>query len=70
MTPQAGHLHYAMALLSGLEGDYAASARFLARAIELEPANRSAARNDADFHDILRRPELRAVLDRLGAHTV
>ena len=69
MTPQRDHPHYAMALLSGLEGDYAASARSLAYAIELESTNRAAARKDPDFHDILRRPELRAVLEPQGAHT-
>jgi tetratricopeptide (TPR) repeat protein len=69
LTPEAGHLHYAMALLSGLEEDFAASACSLARAIQLEPSNRAAARKDPDFHDILRRPELRAVLEPQGVPT-
>jgi tetratricopeptide (TPR) repeat protein len=66
MTPQGDHLHYAMSLLSGLEGDYAASARSLGHAIELEARNRSAARNDPDFREILRHAELRAVLESQG----
>lgn len=69
MGPQAGHLHYAVALLNGLEGNYAASARSLAYAIELEPGNRTAARKDPDFRDILRHPELKAVLESHEAPT-
>ena len=68
-TPQGGHLHYALALLNGLEGSYAASARALAYAIELDAGNRTAARNDPDFRDILRRPELKAVLESHEAPT-
>lgn len=70
MTPQGGHLHYAMALLNGLEGHYAASARSLSHAIGLEAGNLTAARNDPDFHEILRHAELRAVLESKGAPTV
>ena len=68
-TPQVGHLHYAVALLNGLEGNYAASARSLANAIELDAGNRTAARNDPDFRDVLRHPELRAVLESPEAPT-
>ncbi len=69
MTPQADYVQYAMALLNGLEGNYAAAAQSLARAIELEATNRTAARNDPDFQDILRHPELMAVLELQGAHS-
>jgi len=63
LSNDADHFHYAMALLCGLEGNYAASARALARAIQLNSRNRSAARNDPDFQEILRHHEVRTVLD-------
>ena len=68
-APQAGHLHYAMALLCGLEGNIAAAAQALSQAIQLDSSNRNAARNDPDFHDILRHAEIRTVLDKQGATT-
>ena len=47
--PDADHFHYALALCKGQRGDLTAAARHLRRAIELQPSNRIAARNDADF---------------------
>ena len=69
LSPEGGHVHYAMALLNGLQGNYVAAARSLARAIELDPGNRAAALNDPDFHDILRRPEPRAAVESQGVPT-
>ena len=63
ITPNDDHLFYALALVNGLEGDYPASALALERAIELRPQNKSAARNDPDFHEILRHAELKAILE-------
>ena len=69
LMPQGGHLHYAMALIDGMDRNYSASARALANAIELDAGNRTAARNDPDFRDILRHPELKAVLESHEAST-
>ena len=68
-APQADHMHYAMSLLCGLEGNMAASAQALTRAIQLDARNRNAARNDPDFREILRHAEMRFVLDTQGATT-
>ncbi len=48
-VPDADHVHYALALCVGLGGDIRGACRHLRRAIELQPRNRSAARNDPDF---------------------
>jgi tetratricopeptide (TPR) repeat protein len=60
--PDAGHYHYALALASGLTGDMGAAAEHLRRAIEIEPGNRVAARNDPDFHVLGQDPRLREIL--------
>src|SRR5947207_1750257 len=49
LEPQADHLYYALALSKGLGGDIEGASENLKRAIELEPRNRIAARQDADF---------------------
>jgi tetratricopeptide (TPR) repeat protein len=51
-TPKADHLFYALALCRGLAGDLAGAHSNLKRAIELQPRNRAAARNDPDFVEI------------------
>jgi tetratricopeptide (TPR) repeat protein len=51
-VPDADHVHYALALCSGLSGDVRGACRHLRRAIEIEPRNRIAARNDPDFAGI------------------
>jgi tetratricopeptide (TPR) repeat protein len=53
------HLHYAMALCRGLQGDPEGALRHLRRAIELEPRNRAAARNDPDFSELILQNPLR-----------
>ena len=66
-APQSDHMHYAMSLLCGLEGNMAAAAQALTRAIQLDARNRNAARNDPDFREILRHSEMRFVLESQGA---
>jgi tetratricopeptide (TPR) repeat protein len=51
-TPKADHLFYALALCRGLCGDLQGAYVNLKRAIELQPRNRAAARNDPDFAEI------------------
>jgi tetratricopeptide (TPR) repeat protein len=51
-TPDADHIHYALALCRGLAGDLRAAYRHLRRAIEIQPRNRTAARDDPDFAGI------------------
>ena len=53
-NPKADHLFYALALCRGLAGDLEAAYHNLRRAIELQPKNRAAARNDPDFAEIAR----------------
>jgi len=60
--PNAGHVHYAMALAKGLSGDFSSAHGYLKRAIELDPQNRALARGDSDFQDLLYHPELRVLL--------
>jgi tetratricopeptide (TPR) repeat protein len=61
-TPQGGHLYYALALCRGLAGDFAGAQTNLKRAIELDPRNRIAARNDPDFAEISTHPTIAALL--------
>ena len=56
MTPQADHVHYALALAQALGGDLETARDHLERAIELEPRNRLIARQDADFSAVARHP--------------
>jgi len=59
---RADHYHYALALCAGLRADWETSAAHLRRAIELQPGNRVAARNDAEFQAIAHQPLLREIL--------
>src|SRR5262249_30685362 len=49
LAPDTDHIHYAMALCKALSGDLAGAHHHLKRAIDLEPRNRLAAKQDADF---------------------
>jgi tetratricopeptide (TPR) repeat protein len=62
LTPQADHVHYALALAQALGGDIDSARNHLARAIELEPRNRLIARQDADFAPLARHPMFSALL--------
>jgi tetratricopeptide (TPR) repeat protein len=61
-TPKADHLFYALALCRGLAGDLQSAYGNLRRAIELQPRNRAAARNDPDFAEIAQLPPLAQLL--------
>ena len=61
-VPDADHVHYALALCSGLSGDLRGACRHLRRAIEIQPRNRLAARNDPDFAGIAQLSPLFEVL--------
>ncbi|HEY1217832.1 MAG: hypothetical protein ABSE42_20690 [Bryobacteraceae bacterium] len=62
MTPQADHVHYALALAQALGGDLETARGHLERAIQLEPRNRIIARQDADFAIVARHPMFDALL--------
>lgn len=59
LAPRGDHILYTLALVKGLQGDIPAATGFLARAIELQPSNRSTARTDPDFHDLLHHQPIR-----------
>jgi|GEM_PF-347626 len=61
-TPKADHLFYALALCRGLSGDLQGAHSNLKRAIELQPRNRAAAKNDPDFAEIAQLPPLSELL--------
>jgi Tfp pilus assembly protein PilF len=61
-APKADYIHYALALCRGLEGDLESAYRHLRRAIELQPKNRSIARNDPDFAELARLSPLSELL--------
>jgi tetratricopeptide (TPR) repeat protein len=60
--PQADHIYYALALCDGLSGDLQGACDNLKRAIEIQPRNRIAARQDADFASIANQPPLDRLL--------
>ncbi|MFN0100981.1 MAG: hypothetical protein ACKV2U_02705 [Bryobacteraceae bacterium] len=62
LAPRADHILYSLALVKGLQGDIPSAAGFLSRAIEIQPANRSTARADPDFHDLLRHQPIRELV--------
>ena len=49
LSPGSDHIHYAMAVAQTLSGDLHSAHESLRRAIELEPRNRLAARQDSDL---------------------
>jgi tetratricopeptide (TPR) repeat protein len=61
--PNADHCHYALALCAGQRGDPASAANHLRRAIEIQPSNRIAALNDAEFHSIAQHAVIRELLN-------
>ena len=62
LAPRADHILYSLALVKGLQGDLSASAGFLSRAIEIQPSNRSTARTDPDFHELLHHQLIRELV--------
>jgi tetratricopeptide (TPR) repeat protein len=62
LDSQADHVYYALAICQGLGGDLASACENLKRAIEINPRNRIAARQDADFSSIAHQSPLRELL--------
>jgi tetratricopeptide (TPR) repeat protein len=62
LTPNADHIHYALALARGMRGDMQQARDSLKRAIELDPRNRIHARNDPDFADFVHQPAIVSLL--------
>jgi tetratricopeptide (TPR) repeat protein len=60
--PAADHVLYAMAACQGLAGDYEGAYDNLKRAIDLQPRNRLAARQDPDFAVIADHPAIARLL--------
>ncbi len=56
------YVHYSLALCCGLQGQLEAAGKHLRRAIQIQPQNRNAARNDPDFHAIANQSPLREIL--------
>lgn len=64
LAPEGDHIHYALALSRGLNGDIQRASQNLRRAIELQPRNRGQARNDPDFAGLLHLQPIAALLFR------
>ena len=62
MAPASDHIHYALGLAQALAGDLNGAYGNLKRAIELEPRNRSAARQDADIAHLTGQPPFEGLL--------
>ena len=62
ISPNSDHIHYALALAQALDGDPMNACENLRRAIELEPRNRTIARQDADFAPLANQPPFDALL--------
>jgi tetratricopeptide (TPR) repeat protein len=58
----ADHVYYAMAACQALSGDSRGAYENLKRAIEIEPRNRVAARQDPDFAAVAQQPQLQPLL--------
>ena len=70
LAPRADHIHYALALARGLQGNYRGAAESLAKAIEIQPGNRKAARFDSDFHEVLQHSPVRELVysEKIAGH--
>ncbi len=63
LSPDADHIFYVIGVCRGLAGDGTGAYENLKRAIELEPRNRAAARQDADIAAIAARfPQIEDLL--------
>ncbi len=62
MDSQADHVYYALAACRALSGDVQGAYENLKRAIDLQPRNRVAARQDDDFSAVLHQPPLERLL--------
>jgi Tfp pilus assembly protein PilF len=64
-NPEDDHVQYMLAVTHVLSGQDEAALRHLKRAIQLNPENRSLARQEPDFEDLRRRDGFRVMLDSL-----
>jgi tetratricopeptide (TPR) repeat protein len=62
MEPRADHVHYALGVCQALSGDAQGAYDSLRRAIELQPRNRMAARQDSDLDAISNQPRFSRLL--------
>jgi tetratricopeptide (TPR) repeat protein len=62
LSPDSDHVLYALALVRALSGDVHGSVEYLRRAIEIDPRNRIAARQDTDFAPFVNQPPLDSLL--------
>ena len=62
ISPGTEHIHYALALAQALSGDPINAYANLKRAIEIEPRNRTIARQDADFAPLANQPPFDSLL--------
>jgi len=62
LNPAADHMYYALAGALALTGDVSGAYESLKRAIEMEPRNKIAARQDADFAPLANQPPFDALL--------
>ena len=62
LAPRADHILYTLALVKGLQGDVAAATGYLARAIEIQPGNRTTVRTDPDFRELLHHQSIRELV--------
>jgi tetratricopeptide (TPR) repeat protein len=62
-NPAGDHLYYALALCRCWRGDFPGAAQYMRRAIELQPSNLIAARNDPDFAWFAQQPPLAEILN-------
>jgi hypothetical protein len=61
-NPKGDHLYYALALCRCWRGDMLGAFQCMQRAVELQPNNRIAARNDPDFAPFVNQPPLADLL--------
>ncbi len=61
-APKADYIHYALASVAALSGEFEDGLKHLAQAIKLRPENRYHARNDADFRSLEDDPRFQELL--------
>jgi tetratricopeptide (TPR) repeat protein len=66
LAPKAGHILYANAVVSALQGNAESTLGNLKRAIEIDPLNRVLALNDADLGSVLGHPAIAQLLHQGG----
>jgi tetratricopeptide (TPR) repeat protein len=62
LAPKREHVHYALAATYSLRGNNELALKFLASAIKLRSANRTQARHDEDFQNLVAEPRFQELL--------